>query len=124
MNRLAIVTGVSRGLGEALAMDLLARGYDVLGVGRHDSPRLAHERYRFARCELADAASLEDALARPFADGASARPQAATLINNAATADPAGVFGRLAARDIATSLVVNLIAPAVIANVFCRSFAD
>jgi benzil reductase ((S)-benzoin forming) len=124
MHRLAIVTGISRGLGEALAVDLLARGYDVLGVGRHDSARLAHERYRFARCDLADAASLDDALVRPFTDGASARPQAATLINNAATADPTGVFGRLDARDIAASLVVNLVAPAVIANVFCRAFRD
>ena len=52
--RAAIVTGVSRGLGEALAADLLGRGFRVLGVGRTDSPRLAHDAYRFVACDLAD----------------------------------------------------------------------
>src|SRR5256885_16904745 len=94
MARLAIVTGVSRGLGEALALDLLGRGYDVLGIGRHDSPRLTHARYRFVRCDLADAGALDEALAQPFDRAASAHPDAATLINNAAAADPVGGLDR------------------------------
>jgi nucleoside-diphosphate-sugar epimerase len=36
----AIVTGVSRGLGEALAVAMIERGFTVLGVGRTASPRL------------------------------------------------------------------------------------
>src|SRR5437660_12479515 len=48
----AIVTGVSRGLGEALAAALLARGFEVLGVGRVSSMKLRGERYRFAECDL------------------------------------------------------------------------
>ena len=124
MAQLAIVTGVSRGLGEALALDLLARGYDVIGIGRHDSARLAQGRYRFVRCDLADAAAVDDALARPFDEAAARHPSAATLINNAAAADPVGVFGRMSARGIAASLAINLAAPAAIANRFCGSFTD
>ena len=41
----AIVTGVSRGLGEALAGAMLARGFAVLGVGRMASPRLKGRLY-------------------------------------------------------------------------------
>ena len=37
-----VLTGVSRGLGEAMALELLARGCRVIGVGRASSPRLAH----------------------------------------------------------------------------------
>ena len=33
----AIVTGVSRGLGEALALALLQRGFSVTGIGRNNS---------------------------------------------------------------------------------------
>ena len=33
-----VVTGVSRGLGLALARALLAEGYGVVGLGRGDSP--------------------------------------------------------------------------------------
>ena len=44
----AIVTGVSRGLGEALAAVMLARGFTVLGVGRAASPRLKSKRFHLA----------------------------------------------------------------------------
>ena len=124
MARLAIVTGASRGLGEALALDLLSRGYDVIGLSRRDSARLAHSRYRFVACDLADAAALESALARPFEAAAAAHPQAATLINNAAVADPVGVFGRMSAQEIAAAIAINLAAPSVLCNLFCRCFGD
>ena len=39
----AIVTGVSRGLGESLAAALLARGFAVAGVGRTSAERLTGE---------------------------------------------------------------------------------
>ena len=52
----AIVTGVSRGLGEALAAAMLARGFTVLGVGRTASPRLTGKRYHLAACDLAQPA--------------------------------------------------------------------
>src|SRR5690349_13348772 len=118
MAKLAIVTGASRGLGEALALDFLSRGYDVIGVSRHDSPRLRHERYRFANCDLGDTGSIEPALAKTFEEAAAGCPQAATLINNAATADPVGVFGRMAAGEIVAAIDINLAAPAVIAELF------
>ena len=49
----AIVTGVSRGLGEALAVALLARGFAVLGVGRTASVKLKGKHYHHATCDLA-----------------------------------------------------------------------
>jgi len=124
MDRIAIVTGVSRGLGEALALDLLGRGWRVLGVGRHDSPRLAHAAYEFARCDLANAASIDATLAQPFAQAAQRRPRAAALVSNAALAGPVGVFGRVGGGDLVDALTVNLTAPVVLANLFCRTFTD
>ena len=46
--RAAIVTGVSRGLGEALAAALLGRGFAVLGVGRTASAKLKGKLYLYA----------------------------------------------------------------------------
>lgn len=122
--RVAIVTGVSRGLGEALAVDLLARGVRVLGVGRTTSPRLTHADYAFVRCDLADAASIAARVGKAFADEAAARPDAVCLINNAATIESVGVLGALDPARIIASLDVNLAAPIVLANLFCRTFAD
>jgi NAD(P)-dependent dehydrogenase (short-subunit alcohol dehydrogenase family) len=120
----AIVTGVSRGLGEALALELVARGARVLGIGRDASPRLGGPLFRFVRCDLAQAAMLPAMLEPVFGSIAAARPGAVCLINNAATLEPVGVVGTTEADAIATSLTVNLTAPVVLASLFCRAFAD
>ena len=120
----ALVTGVSRGLGEALAVDLLQRGARVLGIGRASSQRLAGERYRFLRCDLAQAAMLPAVLEPAFTAIAAGRPSYVCLVNNAATLDPVGVLGTTEAGAIVTSLGVNLASPVVLASEFCRAFGD
>ena len=122
--RVAIVTGVSRGLGEALVVDLLARGIRVLGIGRRSSPDVKHADYVFVRCDLAQPASIDEQLRAPFEDIAARSPDAVCLINNAATIETVGVLGALDAARIGTSIDVNLTAPIVLANLFCRAFAD
>ena len=123
MDRIAFVTGVSRGLGAALVETLLARGWNVVGIGRHDAPGAGSPRYRFVRHDLADAPGVADAVGPALADAARAAPALAALVNNAALAGPTGVFGRLDAAAIANSLDVNLAAPAALADAFCRAFA-
>ena len=126
MDNVAIVTGVSRGLGEALVVELLQRGWRVLGIGRHDRPHAVPSsgaRYRFVAHDLADAAGVS-ALAAPMRELAAGGPAAAVLINNAAAAGPVGVFGQLDAAEVAASLQINLAAPAALANVFCTTFTD
>ena len=118
----AIVTGVSRGLGEAMAALLLAEGFHVLGVGRTSAARLRGERYRFVEVELANVAAIDAALQEPFEALASLAPQTACLINNAATPEPVGVAGKMQATEVARSLAVNLAAPTVLVNLFCRVF--
>ena len=120
----AIVTGVSSGLGEALAADLLAHGCGVLGIGRRTSARLVADRYEFVACDLADAPSVEARLAPAFAGVAAARPGRICLINNAATLEPVGVLGDVDAAAIARSVAVNLLAPIALSNLFCRTFDD
>ena len=121
--RAAIVTGVSRGLGEALAVALLARGWSVTGVGRRSGARLGGDRYAFVRCDVGDVAGMDAVLATPFATVASTDPAVACLVNNAAVAEPIGVVGTLAPADILRALTVNLAAPMALANLFCRAFA-
>jgi benzil reductase ((S)-benzoin forming) len=120
----AIVTGVSRGLGESLAAALLARGFAVTGVGRSSAERLAGEHYRFVRCDLGKVAAIEPTLAPVFGEIAAARPRSVCLINNAAVAGPVGALGTLDASSIEESLAVNLVAPLALVNLFCRSFAE
>lgn len=120
----AIVTGVSRGLGAALAGELLERGFSVLGVGRGDNPALAGDRYRFVRLDLADAADIDAALEAAFEELKSRRPASVCLLNNAAVVEPVGTLGRIGPGEIASALAVNVAAPVAMANLFCRIFSD
>ena len=79
-----IVTGVSRGLGEALAAELLARDCRVLGVGRTSSARLASDRYRFVSCDLSQAAELFALLEPGFRCDRGRTARRRVPVNNAA----------------------------------------
>jgi benzil reductase ((S)-benzoin forming) len=116
----AIVTGVSRGLGESLARALLAAGLAVVGVGRASAATLSGANYRFAACDLSETVSIHAALTPSFRAIAEARPEFLCLINNAATAGPVGTIGSLDNDAVATSLAANLVAPIALANMFCR----
>lgn len=120
----AIVTGVSRGLGEALAAALLDRGYEVLGIGRGNSARLEGERYRFVPFDLADASGIAASLAPALLALRDRKPTQAVLINNAASAGPVGVIGKLNDDELARSIAINLTAPIALCNLFCRVFDD
>jgi benzil reductase ((S)-benzoin forming) len=120
----AIVTGVSRGLGGALAGELLGRGFTVLGIGRADNPVLGGDRYRLAEFDLADCGGIDTALEPAFAEVKRRRPASVCLLNNAATVSPVGTLGRLQASEIRSALAVNLAAAVALANLFCRVFSD
>ena len=123
MSRFAIVTGVSTGLGEALAARLLARGFDVLGVGRRRSPCVAEAGFTFVQADLARVDALDSTLREAFAAIASQKPAFVCLVNNAATVGSVGLIGTLGGAAIGAELAVNLVAPAIVADCFCRAFA-
>lgn len=118
----AIVTGVSRGLGEALAAALLARSAHVLGVGRRSSPKLSGERYRFVACDLAQPAEVAAAVLPALRELAGLRLSAVTLINNAAVATPLGRSGELDIGEADAAFATNVTSPLALTELFLRSF--
>jgi benzil reductase ((S)-benzoin forming) len=104
----AIVTGVSRGLGAALARALLERRFTVLGIGRVDNAALAGDRYRFVELDLTETAGVDAAVKPAFEDVSRRRPASVCLVNNAATVEPLVTLGRAGSREIASALAVNL----------------
>ena len=122
--RAVIVTGVSRGLGAALARVLLDRGLTVLGVGRSVAPGLEGERFRFAPCDLREVAGIDDALAPAFGALAGQALKWVCLVNNAATTEPFGITSRHDGATVMRSLAVNLGAPVALSALFLRAFPD
>ncbi|RKF46028.1 SDR family oxidoreductase [Paraburkholderia fungorum] len=123
----AIVTGHTRGLGAALAEQLLARGVAVLGLSRS---RHATLRERFPalleeiELELANPTHVAqwvatDAL-RSFVSGA----QSVLLINNAGMVQPIGPIEGQDAADIATAVSLNVATPLMLASALAAASVD
>ena len=122
--RAAIVTGVSRGLGEALAAAMLERGFAVLGIGRTASAKLKGKLFTYATCDLARPSLIAASVTPALRKLAGHRPDAVTLINNAAVPTPTGLVGHLDAAEIENALAINAAAAVVMADLFCRTFAN
>jgi NAD(P)-dependent dehydrogenase (short-subunit alcohol dehydrogenase family) len=120
----AIVTGVSRGLGEALAVALLAKGFGVIGVGRSSSDALGGSNFRFVACDLAHPMRIATAVEPALTELAATNPTRVTLINNAAVAFPVGLVGRLAMAEAEVALATNIAAPLAMCEAFLRAFPD
>jgi len=121
-----LLTGHSRGLGEALARDLLARGHHLLGLGRSDNAALAHEfprHFSEQRLDLAEPGALQAWLAGGQLDDFLADADQALLINNAGLLQPVAPLGAQGAAAIAQALSVNLGAPLILADAFVGATA-
>ena len=114
----AILTGHTRGLGAAIAMELLARNIPVLGLARKTNLELGQ---RFpglllqVELDLADSAALAQWIAgaalSEFLDGA----EAALLVNNAGVVQPVGPLPVQAQESIARAVSLNVGAPLMLA---------
>jgi NADP-dependent 3-hydroxy acid dehydrogenase YdfG len=59
--KIAILTGVSKGIGRATAEALLAKGAIVAGWGRTAPEGLRHERFQFFECDVRDEVAVQEA---------------------------------------------------------------
>ena len=121
MNKL-ILTGHSKGLGEALAHRFLNQGYEVLGISRSktdDMPGLTQ-----IKLDLSDGAALlkwlEGGTLETFVDHASQ----AILINNSGIVSPVNPLGKQANEEIVRSVDLNVTAPLLLSNVFVECTAN
>ena len=108
--RTAIVTGTSTGLGEAVARQLLERGWSVIGIARRPAP-FTHERYRHVAHDLAGIVEAPTSLESQLALHDVRTLSRMGLVNNAAVPEGLMPVARLDPRQLARIYAVNLIAP-------------
>jgi len=123
----AVVTGASRGLGQALAAGLLASGATVITLARSTSPELTDlarkhgARLQQLQADLSQVAAIESAAGLMSA----ALPATAgryVLLNNAGTVDPVALSDALFdAAAIEQAFNLNVTAAMVLAATFLRS---
>jgi NADP-dependent 3-hydroxy acid dehydrogenase YdfG len=78
--KVAIITGVSKGIGRATAEALLEKGAVVAGWGRTAPENLTHERFQFFECDIRDEVSVKEAYTNTLRE---LGPAVHVLVNNA-----------------------------------------
>jgi hypothetical protein len=123
----AIVTGHTRGLGAALAEQLLARNVAVLGLSRSRHPTLATRfptQLEEIELQLAEPARVAQWIAtgalRSFVSGV----QTVVLFNNAGMVQPIGPIEGQDAAAIASAVGLNVATPLMLASALASAAAD
>lgn len=119
---IAIVTGASRGLGRALAQQLLARGHHVLAIARQADESLAGPGGRLTAwaIDLADAPAAAERLQAWLAGQA---PVDIVLINNAAALSEPAPLAASGLAGLSNAARVGLEAPLLLTAAFLAATA-
>ena len=126
---LTVLTGASRGMGLAMAEQLIAAGHDLLCISRKTHDGLTEQASRQGvACEqweqdLSQAESAALRLERWLAGHDGASLGSVTLINNAGLLPRIAPLGDIAAGDLANALRVDLEAPMLLTGAFLRATA-
>ncbi|MBL8417780.1 MAG: SDR family oxidoreductase [Dechloromonas sp.] len=121
----AIVTGHTRGLGQAVAAALLGRGIPVLGLARSECPELAEqfpELLQQATLDLADPNALLSWLDGNVLDSYLEGATSVMLINNAGMLGPVTRLGRQEAGALVQAVSLNITAPLLLSNALARKY--
>jgi len=130
MQHLFILTGASRGLGLAMAQQLLQPGHTLLCLSRHANEALATQAGGSGATliqwsqDLADGVTASVRLAEWLATQAADAYASATLINNAGVIPRIGPLSDADATDLAHALRVGLEAPMQLTATFLHATAD
>lgn len=122
----AIVTGHSRGLGAAIAGELLERGIPVLGLARRGNAELAvqhGDKLAEVVIDLADSAALAAWLAGGALGDWIADAQQVLLVNNAGTLQPMGPLPLQDVDAVARAVAANVAAPLMLAAAVAQAGA-
>lgn len=125
-----IITGASRGLGEAIAKKLLGKNTMVYCLSRTPCHRLTTfseaQGYalKYVPCDLSAVSTANHALLGILNTIPPRKIESITLINNAATIEPLRPIQECDIAAIASTFNINLVSPVVYTSTFIRTFQD
>lgn len=128
--KFALITGVSKGLGESVATFLLESKINVIGISRTENKDLLqiakknNVEYKHYLCDLSDRENVETMLVNVFQMLDTYKLSQIYVINNAATLDPINPTVNINNEQLEYHFTVNAITPMIILNTFLKHYKD
>lgn len=123
-NGFFLITGTSRGIGEALAQKILDEGDMVLGVSRNKSDTLKSTNYIHLSFDLTDTSRISQIMDKVNELIGNYSFDFVCLINNASAIEPLGPIEKCSATKIESHVKIGLIAPILLTSMFIRRFSN
>lgn len=128
MSNIAIITGVSKGLGASLATLMLESGVDVVGISRTENKKLSetatenNQFYKHFSCDLSNITALEKTIIEIYETLKAREAQVETiyLLNNAGVVEPINQAANMNSDELLKHVTINTVAPMVLTNKFLK----
>jgi benzil reductase ((S)-benzoin forming) len=121
-----IITGTSRGIGEAIAKNLLKKGNEIFCISRNRNPSLdeiaSNRKVEFLQFEfdLAELNHITDLMNKIFQKIDLNKARKICLINNAGTLDPMKPVEKCTSGEIEINIAVNLTSVIILCSEFIK----
>ncbi|KGP91573.1 short-chain dehydrogenase [Pontibacillus chungwhensis BH030062] len=127
---IAVITGVSKGLGESIAEKMMERGTHIIGVSRSGNKNLEKRAeangvtYTHYACDLSSQEELLSVFSSIVENVKNQAPEKVYVVNNAGVVEPIDRVGSLDADQVVKHVHINLIAPMLVTNLVVEKLAN
>ncbi len=117
-----IITGASKGLGNALALNYLSKGYSVYSISRTKADNLSEVTQ--IECDLSDLEGLKTAFTTLLNTIRATSPTSLMLINNAGSLGTVSHLENIDSDNIIQTVNLNYTAPLLLNSIFIKQTED
>lgn len=123
-NGFFLITGTSKGIGEALAIKILEEGNTVLGISRNRSKTIKSKKYYHLSFDLSETVLISQIMEKVDEIVDRQNFDFVYLINNASATEPINYIEKCLPIKIESHVRVGLIAPMILTSMFIQKFSD
>jgi benzil reductase ((S)-benzoin forming) len=121
-NGFFLITGTSKGIGEALTRKILEDGNTVLGISRNSADALKSENYHHLLFDLTETFRISQIMDKANEIIGNHNFEFVCLVNNASAIEPLGSIDKCAMTEIESHVKVGLVAPMLLTSMFIQKF--
>jgi benzil reductase ((S)-benzoin forming) len=123
-NGFFLITGTSRGIGEALARKILQKGNIVLGISRNRPDILKSTKYYHLPFDLTDISRISQIMQKVDEIVDNLSLDFICLVNNASAIEPLKSIEKCSVAEIESHIRIGLTAPIILTSLFIQKFSD